>query len=282
MADSNIKGFYYEGIKYPLFTNIEQILVELPSMPIRDDDVLLLAYPKSGTHWLWEITNMVVNENTTYMKENKGAFFLEANGQGTLADHKSPRVLNSHLPLRLLPKEILTKKIKTLFVARNPKDVIASYYWHHYQLNQLTGFDGTFSQFFKHFLDAEILFGDWFDYMLGYQKDFAEHSQWPVHVLMYEDVQKNPFDEICKIAKFLGRNIGSDLCAEIANKCSFTKLKNSKTLPEYQMRTPGATLYRKGVIGDWKHFFTVAENELFDNLYKEKAKDLKLQFRYEP
>ena len=281
MADVNIKGFYYQGVKYPLFENIEQNLRQLPSMPIRNDDVLLLAYPKSGTHWLWEVINMVVNENTTYMKVNKEEFFLEANKQEKLATIKSPRVLNSHLTLKLLPREILTKKIKIIFVARNPKDVILSDYWHNHQLNKLIGFDGSFNDFFQYFLEEKTLFGSWFDYMLKYQKDFAENPELPVHIVMYENIKEDPVKEIKNVAKFLGKDLNKDLCAEIAEKCSFNQLKNAKPPPFHQTRTPGGSLFRKGVIGDWKNYFTVAQNELFDKVFKEKAKDLKLQFRYE-
>lgn len=282
MADSNIKGFYYQGVKYPLFENIEQNLIQIPSMPIRDDDTLLLAYPKSGTHWLWEIMNMIQNENTVYMKVNKVENFLEASKQETLAALKSPRVLNSHLPLRLLPREILAKKIKTVFAIRNPKDVIVSYYWHTYQFQKMTGFDGSFNEYFQYFLDGKVQFGSWFHYMQEFQKDFEDHPEWPVHIVAYEEIKNDPVKEIQTISKFLGKNLSYDLCTEIANKCSFNQLKNAKPPPKIQMKTPGATLFRKGVIGDWKNYFTVAQNELFDKVYEEKAKDLKFQFTYEP
>ena len=36
-----------------------------------------------------------------------------------------------------------------------------------------------------------------------------------------------------------------------------------------------------GQIGDWKNHFTVAMNEAFDKLYKEKMSDVKLKFRFD-
>lgn len=39
---------------------------------------------------------------------------------------------------------------------------------------------------------------------------------------------------------------------------------------------------RKGEIGDWKNYFTFAQNDFFDALFADKAKDTGLTFLYEP
>ena len=43
----------------------------------------------------------------------------------------SPRFMKSHLPVHLLPADILTKKAKIVYVARNPKDVAVSFFHMH-------------------------------------------------------------------------------------------------------------------------------------------------------
>ena len=41
---------------------------------------------------------------------------------------KSPRMIKTHLPSHLLPGQIFEKKPKVIYIARNPKDIMVSYY----------------------------------------------------------------------------------------------------------------------------------------------------------
>jgi len=56
----------------------------------------------------------------------------------------SPRYIKTHLPLNLLPQELLTKRPKIIYVARNPKDQCVSFY-HHRVL--IEGYKGTVDDF---------------------------------------------------------------------------------------------------------------------------------------
>ena len=64
----------------------------------------------------------------------------------------SPRLIRPHVPLYLLHPELLDT-CKVVYVARNPKDVIVSYYHHHRMLQKVHGFEGTLEQFANHFIE---------------------------------------------------------------------------------------------------------------------------------
>ena len=69
---------------------------------------------------------------------------------------ESPRIIKTHLPFYLLPPNLLDT-CKVVYVARNPKDVIVSYY-HHHQIINFQRFEGTLEQFTEFFLNDQGIF----------------------------------------------------------------------------------------------------------------------------
>ena len=59
-----------------------------------------------------------------------------------------PRALMCHLPFRFLPRDVIEKKVKVVYVTRNPKDVFVSLFCHLSQVLPPLGYEGTWSQFF--------------------------------------------------------------------------------------------------------------------------------------
>lgn len=63
---------------------------------------------------------------------------------------QSKRFIKTHLPFSLLPPSIMNEQAKVVYVARNPKDVIVSYY-HLSRLYRTTGYVNDFEQFWNYF-----------------------------------------------------------------------------------------------------------------------------------
>ena len=85
-------------------------------------------YYTTGTHWVWEILNVLLTgEMHKHQKETR---MLDLMPTETINTIESPRILNTHYPPHLLPKEIKEKKTRIVYIYRNPKDVAISSYHH--------------------------------------------------------------------------------------------------------------------------------------------------------
>ena len=84
------------------------------------------------------------------------------------------------------------------------------------------------------------------------------------------------------IAKFLNKPLSDDLSSHIAEQCTFSGMKEnaaSFSAPTEDRRE--ASLLRKGVVGDWKNYFSPDLNERFENEVLAKLKGSGLEFDFE-
>uniref|UniRef100_A0A8C9QQ06 Sulfotransferase n=1 Tax=Spermophilus dauricus TaxID=99837 RepID=A0A8C9QQ06_SPEDA len=92
--------------------------------------------------------------------------------------------------------------------------------------------------------------------------------------------------EIRKILEFLGRSLSEEMVDHIVQHTSFKEMKknpmaNYTTIPIEIMDQNISPFMRKGIVGDWKSVFTVAQNEHFDAHYAKKMAGCKLKFRWQ-
>ena len=85
------------------------------------------------------------------------------------------------------------------------------------------------------------------------------------------------------IANFLNKPLSDDLISRIAEQCTFSGMK--KNAASFSLPSPTKDgeflLLRKGVVGDWKNYFTPELNERFENEVLEKLKGSGLEFDFE-
>ncbi|XP_046353754.2 sulfotransferase 1B1-like [Haliotis rufescens] len=263
-------------------------LQSIKETEMKDDDVIICAYPKCGTHWLWEVIEMLKSGVIEYRKETKETRMMEAIFKDGIDAIPTPRVLNSHLPLRMLPKQIVEKKVKCIQIVRNPKDVCVSYFNHYRDMVQPFGFEGDFAEFTEAFLTGKLCYGSYSDYLLTWKAELEGSPAVPVLDLVYEDMKHDPVKSVKDVARFLGVTATDMFCEEVAHACSFKKMKQIDKdrklgIPVGIWREDAEqTFYRKGEIGDWKNWFTVAESERFDQMWNKKMKDSGFKFSYTP
>ncbi|KAH3882250.1 hypothetical protein DPMN_006184 [Dreissena polymorpha] len=100
-----------------------------------------------------------------------------------------PRILNSHLLPKYLPKAISTGNHKCVFIARNPKDTAVSFYNH---TKGIKGYEynGKFENYLQMFMRGEVDYGGYPEYLRQWKHFMDEHPDVPMHVMYYEDLKE--------------------------------------------------------------------------------------------
>lgn len=189
-----------EGLRLTCEFSPEPVRQALQFVP-RSGDVVLVTYPKCGTHWVQQILQLVVNRGRS--AEN---FFewlvrtplLELLGTRILDGASEPRLMKTHLPLNRMT---LRDEARYVYVARNPWDCCVSFFHHTKALPAAYFSEGTFDDFFELFVSGQTDHGGFFDHLLPW---YARREQINVLFITYEQLKKQKRDTVLKIARFLG------------------------------------------------------------------------------
>ncbi|NWZ41585.1 ST1D1 Sulfotransferase, partial [Brachypodius atriceps] len=278
----------------PLFRSFIEGWPQVKTFQARPDDLLISTYPKSGTTWLSEIMDMIYHNGNVEKCRRDAIYnrvpFLEmkvsevpcATGVEQLESTPSPRLVKTHLPVQLLPTSFWEKDCKIIYMARNSKDVAISYYYFHH-MARIHPNPGTQAEFLENFMAGKVPYGSWYDHVRGWWEKKQEKK---ILYLFYEDMKKDPRREVQKILHFLGKELAEGTVKRILHHTSFQEMKknpaaNYETMVHTFMDHSVSPFLRKGISGDWKNHFTVAQNERFDQHYQEHMAGSDLHFQME-
>ncbi|XP_069843070.1 amine sulfotransferase-like isoform X2 [Dipodomys merriami] len=272
--------------------NFERTLVDMEFLKniedfeIRDDDVFVITYPKSGTIWSQQILSLIFHEGHRNGTENIETLdrvpYLEYNIRKLdYAKRSSPRLFCTHIPYYLAPRGLKSKKNKMLYIYRNPKDVLVSFF-HFSKWNVKLEAADTVEEYMKTFLDGKVVGSRWFDHIRGW---YEHRHDFNILFLSYEEMKKDLRSSVMKISKFFEKKLSEEDIDAVVRQATFQKMKsdaraNYLTISQKEIgtRNNDGHFLRKGIVGDWKHHFTVAQNERFDRIFQKNMKDFPLKF----
>ncbi|XP_041509208.1 amine sulfotransferase-like [Microtus oregoni] len=277
----NFKGYNFQRSLVKM-----NIVENMDDQEIRDDDVFIVTYPKSGTIWAQQILSLIYFEGHRNNTENiltidRAPFFEYNHRNVDFAKMPSPRTFATHLPYYLVPKVFKNKKVKILYIYRNPKDVLISYF--HFSNWMITHeASNSVETFMETFLDGRVVGSNWFDHIRGWY----EHRQdFNIMFLSYEDMKKDLRGSVLKICNFLEKELSEEDVDAVVRQATFQNMKSDpranyahkQKLKNWTRNNQGKFL-RKGTIGDWKHHLTVDQNERFDRIFNRNMKNIPLKF----
>jgi len=257
-----------------------EFIQDMNDYPLRDDDIMFCSYPKSGCHWIWDITRMVLNGYDKVDEMMKERYMMEVANQrhGQIDDLPSPRILNNHQFFENQPHDLVNKGNKVVFVYRNPKDVAVSMYYHaltstYYKLSD-------FASYLPRFAEGLVSHNSVFDYLKDWERGFKLLKEENYCIISYEDVQEEPLRELRKLSKFLGKDQDDEYLQRVIEATKIDNMRSVKVKADGNKM--GSAMYRKGKVGDWKNHFTVTQSEWYDHIIRTRMGTCKMfNFKYE-
>ncbi|KAK7072736.1 Sulfotransferase, partial [Halocaridina rubra] len=179
----------------------------------------------------------------------------------------SPRTLKTHMPFSLLPPKLLDT-CKVIYLARNPRDVVVSYY-HHHRMWLTHGFTVMWSPFWSH---------------LGEAWERREHTN--LLLLTYEQLKEDLPAVIKKVALFLGKPISEDNMKTLTAHLHIDSMKNNPAVNAVAEAENGLLdlreggFVRQGKLGGWREYFDDEMSSRFDRWIRDKGQGLDEKFNW--
>lgn len=231
----------------------------------KNNDLFIVTYPKCGTTWTQAIVYLILN-NGIPLSSNQRLDIVFPHLEEVGSEHINNkaailggyRLIKSHLPYSLVDQN---SKAKYIFVSRNPKDVVVSFYHHTVGFPKHYDFaDGKFDTYFNLFLEGKVDHGCYFDF-LRQALDHKDDDN--VLFLRYETGRKNTREYILQIASYLDDTIyPSKLLADdekiLKLVMEHSSLESMKKDPQRwcSARDGYQPFIRSGKIGGWRELLS--------------------------
>jgi hypothetical protein len=211
------------------------------------------------------VYQLLTNGNIHFEQISEVAPFLEIslrNGDD-LNRLPSPRILKTHLHAR----QMHGRPGKLIYVARNGKDVLVSYFRFHVTYHD---YRRPFSDFFEGFLSGNIMYGSWFKHVVGWRNYIERQGGlW----LQFEHMVQDPAACLDQVASFLGVTLSPSVRDRALQRSSFEFMKRyeEKFEPIKVRPSEPSTFLFAGEVGGWREILTEAQDNRFNEVLRSFA-----------
>lgn len=220
---------------------------ERPPFDVRESDIFIVSYPKSGNTWVrFIIANLLVTDEVINFRNIEQIVPDIHKSLKDIPRMKGVRIMKYHEPF-------FEHFPRTIYIVRDGRDALVSYY--HYNLDS-GQFAGTFDEFLKSTI--YLRFGSWQEHVT---RAMEQRLRFPDRILFirYEDMLQDLPGNIRKIAKFCGLQVSDESVESTAGKCSFQALQQNERTYGSETLDKQINFFRKGTKEQWKGYFNAEE-----------------------
>lgn len=222
-------------------------------LEIRPEDVFLVSYPKSGNTWMrFLLSNYLFNKDKQHIDYSDLEDFIPS-------IHKSPiDKINSLVNPRLIKSHFVQPEYpKIIYIVRDGRDALVSYY---YFLKDLQKFQGDFKTFYQNEAFGSI--GHWHEHVAEALK-FQKKQPKQILLIKYEDLLLDTEGELSRVLEFLNCQIDRDQLRFAIQQSSFDSLKKMQEQSEVVIEDKTVNFFRQGTSSGWKAYFDAELNAGF-------------------
>lgn len=217
-------------------------------LSIRKDDRFLVSYPKSGNTWMRFLLAKLLSDDTGFDSIEQIIPDIYRHPDSELAKITSPRILKSH--------ELFDPRYGTvLYLVRDPRDVLLSYYHHHRKFRQRHG-DGSIPEFTTAFLAGRLdRYGSW-SHNVGSWIE-ARSGDADFCLLRYEDLKLDTAAGLARAAAHFGIEANPAAIDASVRFCQFERMRRMEQEQGHRWQAlegsrADLAFLRKGEVGTWR------------------------------
>tara|TARA_B110000027_G_C16064189_1_gene275949 strand:+ start:379 stop:1188 length:810 start_codon:yes stop_codon:yes gene_type:complete len=227
-------------------------------LKIQKSDVFITEYPKSGITWIsFIVANLISDREISFSNFRSFVYPIYSLDKSYLDSIAGKRYFKSHEPYQ-------PSYPKVLYLLRDPRDVSISYYnwFKKYRID----FNDSFDEFLLDFLTGGVSnYGSYKNHVTDWIENSKDNKKFMC--IRYEDVIRDSYCEVKKIAIFLEISISDEKILDAIKLSSFSnmqKLEHKETNSTFFDKSNNKLRFvRKGKVNAWKTELTEGQKELF-------------------